>query len=1317
MLTYFCDFAYFYETNKRGNIVLIETEFQTDVTSKYLMTRGGKFYAFYDESTGFWTTDEKVMIKAHDAAMRKYVAENKERLSDKVVVPQLMSKSSSGTLDQFHKYVKDQIKESFVQLDETLIFSNMKVTRESYASKTLPYALVKGDHKAWDTLMGTLYSPTELHKLEWVTGAIVTGASKKLQKFLALYGAPGSGKSTYINICTKLFEGYIAEADVTSLGSSSNTFATEQFASGPLVMYEHEAKLDNIEDNTKLNSLVAHESIRINAKYQSSYPIVFKGFIIVATNSFIKITDAKSGLIRRLIDAHPTGNILEPEAYWDLMDKINFELGAIAYHCKEVYLKNPHAYDKYVASEMIGATNPMYNFILFPDVYAAFEEQDGTTLQAAWKLYLDYCEFANVKKMQYTMFREELKNYFENFEERAYTKDRIRVRQWYSGFIKDKFMNYIPEEKKDESQTEFKQHTWIEFKEQPSLLDEVLADCKAQYAVFEKDGGDRPAKAWGYVRTLLRALDTRELHYVLVPINHIVIDFDLKDENGEKSLERNLEEANKWPRTYAELSKSGKGIHLHYIYAGDPTQLQNVYQEGIEIKVFVGKSALRRKVTKCNDIPVATISSGLPFKEVKEVIPEKVINDEAHLINLINKALRKDGFAGTKVAVDFIFMILEQAYVSGMHYDVSRMQQAVWTFASRSTNNSEYCKNLVAKMHFKSDLELVGSMRYNDPRLIFFDVEVYKNLFVVVYKPRHEKAVRMINPTPQECEWLLQKKLIGFNCRKYDNHIMYARAYYGYSNMDLYNLSHALVNNDKNAMFNVAKEASYMDLYEVASNRQSLKKYEYEMEAAGILVKHLEISFDWNEPVPEDKWELVAEYCENDVVATEALYDYIQADVVAIEILADLSGLTLNSSKNSHSAKLIFGDDKAPQRQFNWRDLGGSYLNMNLPDGELDDFSVFDDQGRPVFPGYKYTKIEETKTVKGVERKSYRFASIYRGEEVGEGGYVYATPGMYDRTITLDVASMHPSSIIAENLFGDKYTARFKELLDARIAIKHKDFESAKKMFDGKLAKWLEDPKMAKALSNALKIVINSVYGLTAAKFDNKFKDPKNIDNIVAKRGALFMVNLKHEVMKKGFTVVHIKTDSIKIANPTQDIIDFVVDYGKMYGYNFEIEHIFDRICLVNDAVYIAKCAADDPETPEQWTATGTEFQRPYIFKSLFSHEELTFNDLCETKQVTTSLYLDYNENLAPGFHEYEFVGRIGQFVPVRQGTGGAELLRKKDESYSAVGGTKGWRWKEASKVRLMNSMDEIDFEYYDSLARDAVAHISEFGDFEQFAA
>ena len=334
--------------------------------------------------------------------------------------------------------------------------------------------------------------------------------------------------------------------------------------------------------------------------------------------------------------------------------------------------------------------------------------------------------------------------------------------------------------------------------------------------------------------------------------------------------------------------------------------------------------------------------------------------------------------------------------------------------------------------------------------------------------------------------------------------------------------------------------------------------------------------------------------------------------------------------------------------------------------------------------------------------------NIYRGTDVGKGGYVYAEPGMYGNVALLDVASMHPHSVINLNAFGE-YTQNFKDIVDARIAIKNKDFEKAKKMFGGKLAPYLEDESTAKNLAQALKIAINSVYGLTSANFDNPFRDVRNKNNIVALRGALFMRTLQDEVQKRGFKVAHIKTDSIKIPDATPEIIQFVMDFAVQYGYKFEHEATYERMCLVNDAVYIAKY-----DTGE-WTATGTQFQIPYVFKKLFSKEEITFDDLCETKSVTSSLYLDMNEDLPEDEHNYIFIGKVGRFCPIKPGCGGGLLMREKDGKYYAATGTKGYRWLESESVKLLNKMDAIDESHFKAMADAAIDTIKKYGDYEWF--
>lgn len=356
------------------------------------------------------------------------------------------------------------------------------------------------------------------------------------------------------------------------------------------------------------------------------------------------------------------------------------------------------------------------------------------------------------------------------------------------------------------------------------------------------------------------------------------------------------------------------------------------------------------------------------------------------------------------------------------------------------------------------------------------------------------------------------------------------------------------------------------------------------------------------------------------------------------------------------------------------------------------------------FPGYEYVAY-------GDDGKPH---NMYKGEDMGFGGYVWASPGMYGRTKCYDVSGMHPASIRAMNCFGE-YTKNFGDIVDARIAIKHKDFDKARGMLDGKLTPYLTDESNAKALAQALKIAVNSVYGLTAANFDNPFRDNRNKNNIVALRGALFISDLKREIQARGFTVIHCKTDSIKVVEPSDELEQFIMDYGMKYGYQFEVEHIFEKICLVNDAVYVAKLAKDDPSSPGEWTATGTQFAVPYVFKKLFSKESIEFDDMCETKSVTSALYLRN-----PGEDDLKFVGRVGRFCPIKPECGGRELLREgkaKDGSvkYDAATGTKGYLWLESEMVKELGKEKDIDRSYYDKLVDAAADTISQYGDFEWF--
>lgn len=1364
------DFLRISTRNIKQGVVEIYPKFVVGKRSD-LMIKGGDFYAVWLEEKGFWSKNEDDVIELVDRELDAFAREYREHSPDMVIV-QHMWDGSTGMIDSWHKYCQKQQRDSFHLLDEELIFAGTAPSKEDYASMTLPYPLEEGPIDAYDKLMSTLYSPEERHKIEWAIGSIVSGESKKIQKFLVLYGEAGTGKSTVLNIIQQLFEGYYCVFDAKALGSASNQFALEAFRSNPLVAIQHDGDLSRIEDNTRLNSVVSHETMMVNEKFKQSYPSTFKCFLFMGTNKPVKITDAKSGLIRRLIDVTPTGDKLQANEYKSAVRKIKFELGAIAYHCQEVYMENPGYYDRYIPISMLNASNDFYNFI--SDSYMIFLRDGGVSLKSAWEMYKTYVEDAKVAyPYARRAFQEELKNYFSEYHDRYTLPDGTRIRSYYKGFREDKFEQGDVQEPEKES--DYHRNGWIEFSKMESKFDISCSDCLAQYA----NENGTPKQSWDKVTKTLQALDTSHLHYVKVPENHIVIDFDIKDSSGKKNRLLNLEEANKWPKTYVELSKSGEGVHLHYIYTGDPSKLSRVYDDSIEIKVFTGNSSLRRKLTLCNDLPIAKISSGLPMKGETKMVDFGAVITEKGIRTMIKRNLRKEIHPGTKPSIDFIYKILEDAYNAGTHYDVSDMHNAVLAFAINSTHQSDYCIKLVEKMKFKSDDPSDNIDFDEDSPIVFFDCEVFPNLFIVNWKVRGEgkPVVRMINPSPSDIEDLMKYRLVGFNCRHYDNHMLYARLI-GYTNEQLFELSNHIVSKNKkdtrghrtqnNCFFSEAYNLSYTDIYDFASagHKMSLKKLEIEM---GI--HHQELGLPWDEPVPKELWVKVAEYCDNDVLATEAAFDYLKSDWTARQILADWAGMSVNDTTNTLTAKIIFGNDRQPQGQFHYRNLAEPVLEM---DDETFEFlkeacpyMMAQRHGDansylPYFPGYKYEFGKST----------------YRGEETGEGGYVDAIPGIYAMVALLDIASMHPHSAIAEVLFGPKFTRAFREIVEGRVSIKHEAWDEVDHMLDGKLRPYIDKVKNGEMtsgeLANALKTAINSVYGLTSAKFENAFRDPRNIDNIVAKRGALFMINLKHEVTERGFTVAHIKTDSIKIPNATPEIIKFVIDYGRIYGYEFEHEATYERMCLVNDAVYIAKFATEQEcinrygYSPKdcikhggEWTATGKQFAVPYVFKTLFSKEPIEFDDLCETKSVQTSLYLDMNESLRDvtklederdklmkkisdpkhldvgmmnecsrieeltsiidSSHSYRFIGKVGQFCPIKPGCGGGLLMRETKDTktgakgYASATGCKGYRWLESEFVRNNGDLDIIDRSYYNKLVDDAVDTISQYGDFEWF--
>lgn len=1215
------------------------------------MVKGSKFYAYWNGN--FWDTKQKNLFYDIDSLLWRRARELEDGRPGLRIDVKEIRKASAGKFRLFADFCK-ACEASDISFNQKVLFADHKMQRRDYATTQLTYSPQEGEAVAFKELIGTLYLPKELDKILWFMGALFTNKMYKIEKFMYLYGSKGSGKGTVLKIFRMLFEDYCGTIDLKLL-TSADQFATGQIQEVPLLIDE-DTDISHIYNDTPLLKLTSHETISVNKKFKEPYDVKFIGLLITASNQRYKVRNVDSGITRRAIVVNPSGQKVSHTRYNQLMSQIKYELPYIAHMAISRFEElGFDYYDDYFDVDMAEQTDHIFDFIRSNAIHM----QNGITLKQISELYREYLEDMGWKTDGYkaTIKREALR-YFDTMLKDSHV-DGTRVNNYFKGF---RWNIAFPEgvvgtTKADDTVVP---DNWLEFDHHNEVFNKLAADYPAQAAL--RNGN--PSEKWDNVVTKLSDIQTNKLHWVKVPLNHVILDFDLKDENGKKNLELNKEAASKFPPTYAEVSKSGQGIHLHYIYDGNVNELDNLVEKNIEIKVYRGKSSLRRIDKASNNLQLSHISSGLPLKEKKDREMYDQIKEitytEKTLRNFVKRQLgmiegKEPSHPNTKPTIDFIAHEIQKAADMGLEYDITDLRHAVFMRAIRSTNNKDYCLAVFQQIPWstlrdddgKTEAKLTNFTKiYPKEELVFFDIEVYPNLFVVVWKKYHEdEFTRWINPTPDQIEYLMTFPLVGFNNRRYDNHILYARLL-GSNNMELFTQSHRIINekNAKSGMYAAAYELSYTDIYEYSQKKQSLKRWEVDL---GI--KHVEMEIPWDKPVPDELIDTVVEYCVNDVDATEKLFDAIYADYVAREILATIAKGSMNATNNQLTAKFIFGDDPRPQDKFN-------YVHLNK-----------------IFPGYEYKFGKST----------------YRGFETGEGGFVYAEPGVYENIALEDVESMHPNSLVNMNYFGP-YTQRYADLLKVRVLLKHNRIDEVKQMFDGVLAPFLDNPEYLKPLVTALKIVINSVYGMTSAKFDNKFKHPDNIDNIVAKRGALFMVDLKFAVEEQGYKVCHIKTDSVKVPNADEKIIKFIENFGARpeYNYKFVHEHTYKRMALINNAVYIAQLEDDS------WSPVGAEYANTYLLKRVWTKEELVDRDFFITKQSKGHIYLGD-----------EFVGKVGSIYASKSG---AECMwTEDDENFKSVTGTKGYLFKQTDQFDI----EDVDFAYYDKVAIDGLKKIMKVGD------
>jgi hypothetical protein len=434
--------------------------------------------------------------------------------------------------------------------------------------------------------------------------------------------------------------------------------------------------------------------------------------------------------------------------------------------------------------------------------------------------------------------------------------------------------------------------------------------------------------------------------------------------------------------------------------------------------------------------------------------------------------------------------------------------------------------------------------------LLFFDIEVFSHDAFVVFKDHNKRLKRVFhNNFVQLSNFIKGKTLVGYNNYHYDDKILTYM-------LDLKTVQQIKYLNDQiilgeDVRFVGKPKFDSLDTYQqIDVSRPSLKKV---MGNYGRMILESSVPFTINRPLTPDEYESVLFYCINDVDTTidifmERLKSYFKPKLSLVDMLGREDAIKWNTT--TISANLLL---KKPLPK--WSGIRVPEWMLNLVPPEVKELWLNHDKGNVTIQEFgneiqfafgglhgAHTSIKKAKNVK-----------------------------------LLDVTSMYPNIIILLKVLGEQATEIYKEILNKRIAIKHID----------------------KILSDALKLILNSVYGNLNSKYSLLY-NPNALKSVVV-YGQIALYELCKRI-SPFCTIININTDGVAFI-PHSDL--YVYAY-QQWQDEFQLqleEKDFDQFLQKDVNNYIAVKG-------ENLICKGADVNR-YEEDALFKNNNARILDIC----------------------------------------------------------------------------------------------------------
>jgi len=445
------------------------------------------------------------------------------------------------------------------------------------------------------------------------------------------------------------------------------------------------------------------------------------------------------------------------------------------------------------------------------------------------------------------------------------------------------------------------------------------------------------------------------------------------------------------------------------------------------------------------------------------------------------------------------------------------------------------------------------------------DIEVYKNYLLVMFKQVGGNKVRCFEMTPtqplnaQNIKTIMAKyTTIGFNSINFDLPIL-AAAINGADNQTLKDLADKIIVQDmKHWQLGIEVPANWdhIDIKEPAPGvMTSLKTYGARMHAS----KLQDLPIEPNASINPTQYELMRQYCLNDLETTEALYTSLLAQFDLREKMSAIYGENLMSKSDAQIAEVVIKTELTKEKvRVNKSPIKpGQTFKYKMPDFIKFNNDVFNDLKQRVIDSV-FT-IEKTGSVKIPKLIADKVPFDGAAYQFGIGGLhsteekqaIIKRDGEF--LCDFDVASFYPNIILGQNLHPKHLTPKFlnvyKSIVDKRIA--------AKKTGD-------------KVTADSLKITINGSYGKFGSKYSFLYSPDLMIQTTIT--GQLSLLMLIEQVTAVGARVVSANTDGIVIHGDNaiyNDVLDVCFDWELQTGYELE-ETRYNALYSANVNNYIA---------------------------------------------------------------------------------------------------------------------------------------------------